>query len=318
MKILITGIHSITGSFLVEMLSPNHTVYGMDHETGSINGVQQVFGCSDFPSLPEVDAIIHVAGKQDDTLDLSKSLEYMENNVGLTQCIFNWFKKSNAKQFYYLSSIKVIGNRNDGLELTEDMQPKPFGPLGESKYLAEQFLQSNWLMDKKVYILRVAILHGKGLILNDNSKRIYKWVKSGYPYLFGSFDCRRSLTSLDNLHAVIELMLTKNIQAGVYHVTDDGWINSKEFFRMAGHALGKKVRIWHLGKGIFKLIALLMDLLDGYFNSYEYKKLSLNFVASNRKLKDALGLESMPFPMKEGVEKSIKEYAESLTSPGHE
>jgi len=318
MKILITGVRGITGSFLVEKLSSTHTVYGMDHEAGTMEGVQRVFGCSEFPELPEMDVVIHVAGKVEETLDLAKSLEYMENNVGLTQCIFNWFKKSTAKQFYYLSSIKVIGNRSDGLELTEAMQPNPFGPLGESKYLAEQFLQSNWLMDKKVYILRVSLLHGNGLLLNENSQRIYKWVKSGYPYVFGSFECRRSFTSLDNLHAVVALMLTKNIQAGVYHVADDGWLTSKDFFRMTGHVLGKKVRIWHLGKGLFKMIALLMDLFDGYFNSYEYKKLSINFVASNRKLKDALGLESMPFPMKEGVEKSIKEYAESLTSSNHE
>src|ERR1035437_8025432 len=139
MNILITGIRSTAGAFLVEKLSPYHMVYGMDHTSEGMDGVKKVFVCTEFPQLPEVDVVIHLAGKDADTIDLSKSLEYMENNVGLTRCIFEWFKSSNAKQFFYMSSIKVIGNRPKGVELTEDLQPMPFGPLGESKYKVEQY-----------------------------------------------------------------------------------------------------------------------------------------------------------------------------------
>ena len=311
MKILITGIHSAAGAFLVEKLSPYHTVYGMDHTSDAMAGVRDVFVCTEFPKLPEVDAVIHLAGKDADTIDWSRSLEYMENNVGLTRCIFEWFKTSNAQQFYYMSSIKVIGNRTDGIKLTEDLEPMPFGPLGESKYMVEQYLLGTWMLDKQVYVLRTAFLHGRGLLCNDNSERIFRWVDKGLPYVFGSFECRRSFTSLDNLHFVLDTMLTKELPGGVYHVTDDGSMTPKEYISLAGRILGKKVRIWKLGRGIFKPIAWISEVFNGYFNSFEYKKLSLNLVADNGKLKQALGIKAMPFPLEEGLAKSIGEYAKT-------
>lgn len=316
MKILITGIHGTIGTFLVEKLSPHHTVFGMDHTSEAMDGVSRIFMCTEFSQVPEVDAVIHLAGKTEDTIDLSKSLEYMENNVGLTRCIFEWFKTSNAKQFYYMSSIKVLGNRADVGELTESLEPQPFGPLGESKYMVEQYLQETWLLDKKVYILRTSYIHGQGLFCNDNAKRIFDWIQKGIPYIFGSFECRRSFTSLDNLHFAISQMLEKELPAGVYHLTDDGSMNSTEYYHLIGDTLGKKVRVWRLGKGIFKVFATIIGWFNGYFNLFEYQKLSLNFVASNQKLKSALGLEKMPFPLRDGLVKSVKEYAVRMNKCG--
>jgi len=310
MRILITGVHGTIGAFLVEKLSPYHTVFGMDHTSDAMDGVNRVFTCTEFSQMPEVDAVIHLAGKSEDTIDLSKSLEYMENNVGLTRCIFEWFKKSNAKQFYYMSSIKVLGDRSEFGELTETLEPHPFGPLGESKYMVEQYLQETWLLDKKVYILRTAYLHGRGLFCNDNSKHLFKWIQKGIPYIFGSFECRRSFTSLDNLHVAISQMLDKDIPAGVYHLTDDGSMTSTEYYHLLGETMGKKVHVWRLGKGIFKVFATIIGWFHGYFDLFEYRKLTMNFVASNQKLKLALGLERMPFPLRDGLVKSVKEYAE--------
>lgn len=312
MKILITGVHGTTGSFLVEKLSPHHTVYGMDHTSDAMEGVSRVYMCTEFPQVPEVDVVIHLAGKDADTIDLSKSLEYMENNVGLTRCIFEWFKASNAKHFFYLSSIKVLGNRTDGAELTEDLEPKPFGPLGESKFMVEQYLQDTWLLDKKVYILRTSYLHGRGLLCNDNSERIFNWIRKGFPYVFGSFECRRTFTSLDNLNFVIARMLEQDIPDGVYHVTDDGSMTSTEFCQLIGRVIGKEARVWRISKGLFKMVATVVGWFHGYFDLFEYRKLSLNFVASNRKLKKALGIEAMPYPLLEGLEKSVSEFAEKM------
>lgn len=260
--------------------------------------------------MPEVDAVIHLAGKTEDTIDLSKSLEYMENNVGLTRCVFEWFKTSNAKQFYYMSSIKVLGNRSEVEELTEALDPQPFGPLGESKYMVEQYLQETWLLDKKVYILRTAFIHGRGLLCNDNTKRLFNWIQKGIPYVFGSFECKRSFTSLDNIHFVISQMLEKELPEGVYHLTDDGSMNSTEAYHLIGQVVGKKVRVWRLGKGLFKMLATVIGWFGGYFDLFEYRKLSMNFVASNHKIKAALGVEKMPFPLHDGFVKSVVEYAE--------
>jgi hypothetical protein len=45
---------------------------------------------------------------------------------------------------------------------------------------------------------------------------------------------------------------------------------------------------------------------------FEYKKLNHNFVVGNGKLKKALGIDAMPFPLVDGMVKSIGEYAEFM------
>ena len=72
MRILITGVHGFVGSNLVKALKAENEIYGLDIISPQKDGVKFTFGWEelDNPStgsgivaLPEVDAIIHLAGK---------------------------------------------------------------------------------------------------------------------------------------------------------------------------------------------------------------------------------------------------------------
>ena len=70
MKILITGVHGFVGSNLVEALKKEHIIYGLDIISPQKDGVRFTFSWDflDKPNeIPEVDAIIHLAGKAHDT-----------------------------------------------------------------------------------------------------------------------------------------------------------------------------------------------------------------------------------------------------------
>ena len=76
MKLLITGIHGFVGSNLVKALSKDHEIYGLDIIAPEKEDVVKTYSWDDLenPStgsgtagLPEVDAIIHLAGKAHDT-----------------------------------------------------------------------------------------------------------------------------------------------------------------------------------------------------------------------------------------------------------
>ena len=70
MKILITGVHGFVGSNLVAALSQEHTIYGLDIISPIKEGVRFTFAWEylDKPGeIPEVDAIIHLAGKAHST-----------------------------------------------------------------------------------------------------------------------------------------------------------------------------------------------------------------------------------------------------------
>ena len=51
-------------------------------------------------NIPEVDAIIHLAGKAHDTKNQSKAQVYFDINTGLTQKIYDYFLGSSAKKLF--------------------------------------------------------------------------------------------------------------------------------------------------------------------------------------------------------------------------
>ena len=69
MNILITGVHGFVGSNLVKALSLENVIYGLDIVTPEKEGVVKTFSWDDLDStdFPQIDAIIHLAGKAHDT-----------------------------------------------------------------------------------------------------------------------------------------------------------------------------------------------------------------------------------------------------------
>ena len=110
MNILVTGIHGFVGSNLVEALKENCIFYGLDIVSPAKEGVVTTFSWQDFEptsfpfqTLPQFDAIIHLAGKAHDTKNQSAAQSYFDINTGLTQKIFDFFLESSAKKFIFFS-----------------------------------------------------------------------------------------------------------------------------------------------------------------------------------------------------------------------
>ena len=181
MKILITGVHGFVGSNLVKALSKEHTIYGLDIISPMKDGVRITFSW-DFldreDGIPEVDAIIHLAGKAHDTKNKTVSDVYFKVNTGLTQKIYDYFLKSKAKKFIFFSTAKAAADKVDGI-LTEDVVPSPVGPYGESKIAAEKYIQEHLVAEKQVYILRPCMIHGPGN--KGYLNLLYGVVKKGLP-----------------------------------------------------------------------------------------------------------------------------------------
>lgn len=321
MRILITGIHGFVGSNLVSVLKNLYTIYGLDIVTPQKKGVLEMFSWSELDRIPPVDLIIHLAGKAHDTKNTTAEQEYFEINVGLTQKIFQHFLKSSATKFIFFSSVKAVADSVVGNQLTEEVLPNPQTPYGKSKLEAETYILNEWEQWKeeertserndkwkKVYILRPCMIHGpenKG-----NLNLLFKIQKKGLPWPLGSFENNRSFCSVDNILFVVQQLIEKDIEPGVYQVADDEAMSTNELIKLMAKSQNHKAKIWRIPTRSIKAIASAGDLFHLPLNSERLKKLTESYVVSNQKIKNALGIEKMPVTAEEGLLKTFEAYWE--------
>ncbi|MZH34657.1 NAD-dependent epimerase/dehydratase family protein, partial [Enterococcus durans] len=286
MNILITGVHGFVGSNLVFVLKDYCDIYGLDIIAPEKEGIVKTLtwediGPESFPmqNLPQYDIIIHLAGKAHDTKNQSSAQEYFNINTALTQKIFDFFLESSAKKFIFFSSVKAVADTVVGEVLREDVIPTPIGPYGESKIRAEEYIQKYLPKDKRVYILRPCMIHGPGN--KGNLNLLYNVVKKGIPWPLGDFENRRSFTSIDNLCAVIDGLVTKDVPSGIYHMADDEALSTNELIATMCEAMGREPHIWRLNKGLMEGCAGLGTLLHLPLNTERLRKLTENYVVSN-------------------------------------
>lgn len=313
MRILITGIHGFVGSNLVNALKKEHTLYGVDIVAPVKEGVEKTFSWKDVDdnAIPSMDAIIHLAGKAHDTKNRAAAQVYFDVNTGLTQKIYDYFLKSEAKRFIFFSSVKAAADKVPGDVLTEEVVPAPKGPYGESKIKAEEYILKNEALrtkneesvSKRVFILRPCMIHGPGN--KGNLNLLYGVVSKGIPWPLGAFENRRTFTSIDNLCFVVEGLLTKDVQSGIYHMADDEALSTNELIEVMCEAMGKKAHIWKINRSLMEGVASIGTTLHLPLNEERLGKLTENYVASNTKIKKALGIERMPVRAKDGLKKTI-------------
>jgi len=309
MNILITGVHGFVGSNLVLSLKKDNTIYGLDIIAPEKDGVAKTYSWDDLDQgkVPEVDAIIHLAGKAHDTKNQTEAEVYFKVNTGLTQKIYDYFLKSSAKKFIFFSTAKAAADKVDGI-LTEDVVPTPVGPYGESKIAAENYIQERSATDKQVYILRPCMIHGPGN--KGNLNLLYNVVKKGIPWPLGAFENRRTFTSIDNLCFVINGLLTKEVPTGIYNMGDDEALSTNELIEIICQSLGKKAHIWQLSKGFMTKTAKVCGKLHLPLDEERLRKLTENYISSNAKIKAALGVENMPVAARDGLMKTLYSFNE--------
>ena len=311
MKILITGVHGFVGSNLVNALMKEHTIYGLDIVSPHKDGVRYTFSwdfLDEEGEIPDVDAIIHLAGKAHDTKNQSAADVYFKVNTELTKKIYDYFLASKtAKKFIFFSTAKAAADKVDGI-LTEDVVPSPIGPYGESKIAAEKYIQEHLVADKQVYILRPCMIHGPGN--KGNLNLLYGVVKKGIPWPLGAFENRRTFTSIGNLCFVINGLLSKDVPTGIYNMGDDEALSTNELIEEICKSLGKKAHIWKLPKSLMTGIAKLGGMLHLPLDSERLRKLTENYISSNAKIKKALGVEKMPVDAREGLKVTLDSFRE--------
>lgn len=310
-SILITGVSGFVGSNFVRSFSKNHIIYGLDIIQKSINGVKEIFSWDELDEMPQVDTIIHLAGIAHDTKDKTKSDIYFEVNTGLTKKIFDYFLQSETKKFIFFSSVKAAADSVVGNILTEEIPPKPAGPYGESKIKAEEYLLSKLAYaqetNKEVIILRPAMIYGIGN--KGNLNLLYKVVAKRIPWPLGSYENKRSFCAIDNISYTVEgLIMNNGNSTGIYQVCDDETLSTNELIEIIANSLNRKAQIWKVPKVLINSIATIGTIFHLPLTKERLRKLTENYVVSNKKIKETLGVEKMPVNAKKALELTFKSF----------
>ncbi len=295
MNIIITGASGFVG----QNLKPYLQEKSFNVNALSLRGEWQL--------TTNADIVIHLAGKAHDTSNTSSSDEYFKVNKDLTIQLFDEFLNSNAKDFFYFSSVKAAADTVEGV-LNEDVSPKPITPYGQSKIEAEEYLLTQDLpANKRLFIIRPCMIHGPGN--KGNLNLLYKVVEKGMPWPLASFENKRSFLSINNLSYLVHQMITnKQLASGIYNFADDETLSTNELVTLISKTLDVKPKLWHIPSALIKFGVKIGDVVPLPLNSERLKKLTESYIVSNQKIKTALGINKLPLTAKQGLEITIKSF----------
>ncbi len=308
MKVLITGAFGFVGTNLSAAIhdSGNSEIIAVDINEPDHHLYNSFVRWDELEILANIqfDAIVHLAGKAHDTKNTTEEKDYFDINLGLTKQIFEFYLKSTAKKFIFFSSVKAVTDKVIGVKLTEDDLPNPQTAYGRSKLAAENYILNQELpKGKEVFILRPCMIHGPGN--KGNLNLLFKIVQTGIPWPLGNFDNERSFTSISNLSFVVTQIIEKEIEPGVYNIADDEVISTNWLIELIAESQNKNPRIWKVNRKLIEKLAKIGNKIHLPLNSERLEKLTESYIVSNKKLKKALGIETMPVRAGEGMKKTL-------------
>lgn len=248
MRILITGITGLLGSYLAKIFSEKGEIYGLKRPSsdtrllGDFNErVIWYEGDINDPSLleeacKEKDLVIHAAGLVSFS-EKDKEKLLMANTQG-TANVVNAMLSSGGGRLVYVSSVAALGRDHDHLHLNENSKwsnSELNTPYAISKHLAELEVWRGSQEGLDVMVFNPSVLLGR---VNDlrSSAGIYKYVLGG-----SSYYPKGTINYID-IRDAVEIMarLVEKGQWNERYIINNESIPYKLFFEKMAEVFGKK------------------------------------------------------------------------------
>lgn len=298
MEILISGASGFVGSHLSSFFRKKHTVIELSLRDQNWES-----------KINEPDVFINLIGKAHDHQGVATEADYEFANVERTKEVFQSFKNSTAKILIHVSSIAAVEEYGSGNVIDEKSKCNPTSYYGKSKKEAEDFILNQDLQNnKRIIILRPCMIHGPGD--KGNLMLFYKMISKGIPYPLAKYRNKRSFIGIDNFIYLVEKIICNKdlLPSGIYNICDDEAVSTQEILEEIGKVTNRKVINMPVPKFVINSVAKLGDYVPLPINTKRLKKLTLDLVVSNKKIKTALNIKSLPQTAKEGLRKTIKSF----------
>lgn len=228
-KVLLIGADGMLGGELKERLEKKYEVTGTTIETLDITDRQAVLS-----KAKEInpDYVINCAAYTNvDGCEVNYDLANTVNGLAVEN--ISAAAKENDSIFIHISTDYVFDGKLDIDKIyTEDMEPGPISAYGKTKLLGEE----NAAKAEKYYILRTAWLYGLG---GKNFVKTMLKLSENHDSLNVVCDQHGSPTSTTTLCKIIEEIMEKQPEYGVYHSTNEGFTTWYEFTKKIFEIAGK-------------------------------------------------------------------------------
>lgn len=192
-------------------------------------------------ALKDIDAVAHLAARvhvmHENAME-GLALHRQVNRDG-TATLARAAARAGIRQFIYLSTIKVNGERTTDRPFLETDTPEPVDAYGLSKLEAEQALAK--IGDDtglNTVIFRPPLMYGPGV--KGNFRRLITLVRRRLPLPLASIANARSMLCVDNMVSAIEAVLVRERPAnGTFLICDDHDLSTPGLVRSIGAAMGR-------------------------------------------------------------------------------
>ncbi|MBS4957627.1 MAG: NAD-dependent epimerase/dehydratase family protein [Clostridium celatum] len=225
MKILITGVYGIVGSFLASNLMNEHEVIGIGRRE-QYDGCHKYYSC-DITNKDEIEKII----KENKDLDFIIHCAALAHNKG-NDLSYDRFIKVNyeatadlidlsnkylkLKDFIFISTISVYGESLDKKYYLEDDSCNPRSPYAVAKKKSEDYIISKY--KGKYSILRLNPVYSKDFLLNIQRRTLIK----GITYKVGDGMQKLTLCHIRNIYEAVNYLINncENEISEIYNIGD--------------------------------------------------------------------------------------------------
>ncbi|MPQ43422.1 NAD-dependent epimerase/dehydratase family protein [Clostridium tarantellae] len=244
MKILITGVYGIVGSYLNEYLKINNNVIGIGKRK-EFKKCCKYYSCditdknkleSIIKENKDIDIIIHCAAlAHNKGNDLSYD-KFMKVNYEATKYLVDLSKEYlNLKNFIFLSTISVYGEKLNKDSYIEIDSCNPKSPYAIAKKKSEDYIIENY--NKNYSILRLAPVYSKDFTLNIERRSKVK----GIPYKVGDGSQKLSLCNIRNIYEAVNYIInnSEKEKCSIYNISDNVIYDFNDLLEFIGFRYAK-------------------------------------------------------------------------------
>ena len=236
-RVLITGV----GSYIGENFRTYASVHFPNLIIDTIDMRDNEWREHDFSLY---DTVFHVAGiAHSDTENVNRDIKdkYYAVNTDLAIETAKIAKRSNVKQFIFMSSMIIYGNSvpyNKNKVINEYTIPKPANFYGDSKWKADMGIRELGNDSFHVAVLRPPMIYGKGC--KGNYQVLSKWAKK--LSIFPNVNNKRSMLHIDNLCEFVSLLILSG-ESGIYFPQNKEYSNTASLAKEISITSGKHLYI---------------------------------------------------------------------------